>query len=339
MKPIKFENPNVVLQVNLEGGACFDFHLKDLPLNPVSWKMEDPELPPFMGHFLCFDRWGLPSDAEAKNGFPPHGEVNHQTWKLLSGSPEGIPLTRGEMRCHLPMGGLELTRKIELAAEEPLFFVTEAVKNCNKYGRMFNLVQHVSLGPPFLDRSTLFDNNTEKGFEDKEDGSLHQEEPVLKWPEADHNGERVSLRQFLGKWPRVASFVFDPDEKYAWVTAANPGKNLMLGYLWKVEEYPWVNFWRLMEKDVPKAFGMEFGTTGLHEPFPVIAKKGKIFGRNLYDFIDADEILRKSFIGFLAKIPDDYQGVDRIDVQPSHFTVREKNGQSRDITYQLKHKL
>ena len=25
------------------------------------------------------------------------------------------------------------------------------------------------------------------------------------------------------------------------------------------------------------AYGMEFGTTGLHEPFPVIAKKGKIF--------------------------------------------------------------
>jgi hypothetical protein len=27
-------------------------------------------------------------------------------------------------------------------------------------------VQHVTLAPPFLDKSTLFDNNTEKGFED-----------------------------------------------------------------------------------------------------------------------------------------------------------------------------
>ena len=143
---------------------------------------------------------------------------------------------------------------------------------------MFNIVQHVTLVSPFLDKSTHFDNNTEKGFEDKEDESLNQEEPVIKWPEVFHYEERISLRQFENEWLRISSFVFDQNQEYGWVTAYNPGKNLLLGYLWKTEDYPWINFWRHAENVIPIAFVMEFGTTGLHEPFPIVAKKGKSSG-------------------------------------------------------------
>lgn len=201
---------------------------------------------------------------------------------------------------------------------------------------MFNIVQHVTIAPPFLDRTTLFDNNTEKGFENKENGSLNQEEPVLMWPEADKNGEKITLRSFQNEWPRVSSFVFNRNDKYGWVTACNPKKKLMLGYIWEVKDYPWINFWRSMEDGVPLAFGMEFGTTGLHEPFPVVAKKGKIFDRNIYTFIDAVEIISKSFVAFLAKIPDDYKGVDSIEVSNDVMLIKEKATVSRDITYPIK---
>ncbi len=333
---MKIENSKVVLQVNLDGGSYSGFHFKDLPINPINWQVKDPEQPPFMGHFLCFDRWGPPSDAEKANGFRHHGEVNTEKWKLLDKPQKKGGLTACSMMCTLPMGGLQLTRKIELAGDEPVFFVTEDIKNLNKYGRMFNIVQHVTLAPPFLDKSTLFDNNAEKGFEDKEDGSLNQEGTILTWPEANHHGKKVSLRQFQDEWPRVSSFVYNQNEEYAWVTASNPGKKLMLGYLWKTRDYPWINFWRSMEDGVPMAFGMEFGTTGLHEPFPVVAKKGKIFDRNIYDFIDASETISKSFIAFLAKIPEDYKGVEKIEVSGPSFIVKEKDGISRDITYHLK---
>ena len=335
MKPVQLENSSVVLQVNPDGGSYSDFHLKDWPINPINWKTEDLEQSPFCGHFLCFDRWGPPSEAEKRNGFRHHGEVNTEKWELLKEPQESENRVECKMRCHLPMGGLQLTREIKLPVNESLFFVTEEIKNRNKYGRMFNIVQHVTLAPPFLDKTTLFDNNTEKGFEDKEDGSLNQEEPVLHWPEIIHNGEKISLRQFQNQWPRVVSFVFPKNQEYGWATACNPAKNLLLGYLWKTEDYPWVNFWRSMENGVPLAFGIEFGTTGLHEPFPVVAKKGKIFDRNIYDFIDADEVISKSFVAFLAKVPENYRGVEKIEVEESVFIVRESGENSRDITYRL----
>lgn len=331
MKQIKLTNKVAVLQVNPGGGSFSDFHLKELPLNPINWKVDDPEQPPFMGHFLCFDRWGPPSDAEKANGFRHHGEVNTEEWKLLEYIQKENGAAKCKMQCLLPMGKLQLTRTIELPENGPVFHVTEDIENLNKYGRMFNIVQHVTLGPPFLDRTTLFDNNTEKGFEDKEDGSLNQEEPVITWPKAVHNGETVSLRQFHNEWPRVSSFVFGNDQKYGWATACNPGKNILIGYFWKVKDYPWVNFWRSMGNGIPQAFGIEFGTTGLHEPFPVVAKKGKIFDRNIYDFIDAGEVIRKSFTAFLCKIPGDYQGVEKIDFSDSSVILHEERGNSRKL--------
>jgi len=90
-----------------------------------------------------------------------------------------------------------------------------------------------------------------------------------------------------------------------------------------------------MENNVPYAFGMEFGTTGLHEPFPVLARKGKIFDRNIYDFIDTGEILTKSYTVFLAKIPSDYKGVGKIELSDSSMTVIEKNSPSRNIDFKL----
>lgn len=333
---VKMSNNIIELFINLNGGAYFDFHLKNLPLNPISWRATKPEERIFMGHFICFDRWGPPSPAEKANGFRHHGEVNTQTWELLSSPSSDNRQSVCSMKCVLPMAGLQLTRKIELSAVEPVFSVTEEIKNLNKNGRMFNIVQHVSLGPPFLDGSTLFDNNTLKGFEDREDGSLNQDETVLKWPVAEHAGKKVNLRQFDNDWPRVSSFVYDQNDKYAWVTACNPSKKLMLGYIWKTEDYPWINFWRSMDNGVPMAFGMEFGTTGLHEPFPVVAKKGKIFDQNIYAFIDADEVISKSFTAFLAQIPEDYKGVEKIEVKDSQFVIKEKNKISRDIIYNLR---
>jgi hypothetical protein len=332
---IVLENNKILLGINLAGGSYSDFHLKEWPLNPINWTSEDKTQPPFNGHFLCFDRWGPPSEAERLNGFSHHGEVNSLRWKLLNNSGNSHS-NKCTMSCTLPMGGLELTRQISLIEEEPVFFVSEKIRNLNKYGRMFNIVQHVTIAPPFLDRNTLFDNNTEKGFEDKEDGSLNQEEPVLHWSEAIHNDERVNMRQFQNPWPRVSTFVYNKHEIYGWVTASNPAQGLMLGYLWKIEDYPWINFWRSMENDNPIAFGMEFGTTGLHEPFAVLAKKGKIFDRNLYEFIDAQETINKTFLAFLAKIPVDFNGVDNIRLENSTLVIKERDRTDRNIRYKLK---
>lgn len=335
-KYLTIQNKSVVVTINLKGGAYSDFHMIENPLNPLDWEQaETPSLPSFRGHFVCFDRWGPPSEGEAKNGFKHHGEVNDQVWELLKESEKSENYIQSTMRCSLPMGGMQLTRDIYLSSDQPLMKVTEKVKNLNKFGRMYNIVQHVTLAPPFLDKKTIFDNNTDKGFENKENGSLDQETPVLYWPDVIHKNQNINLRHFKDEWPRVSSFKFKDNDKIGWTTVANTDKNLMLGYVWDTDHYPWVNYWRSMQNNIPSAFGIEFGTTGLHEPFPIVAKKGNIFGQNIYDFIDANDVKSKSFIAFMATIPSDYKGVKEIVYNNSELIIKENSDTLRDIIYKI----
>src|SRR4030042_5952967 len=59
---MKIENSKAILEVNLNGGSYPDFHLKELPLNPLNWRIKDSKMPNFTGHFFCFDQWAPPDE-------------------------------------------------------------------------------------------------------------------------------------------------------------------------------------------------------------------------------------------------------------------------------------
>jgi hypothetical protein len=103
----------------------------------------------------------------------------------------------------------------------------------------------------------------------------------------------------------------------------------MIGYIWKTAEYPWFNAWRHVEGGRPAARGLEFGTTGLHQPFPILVKKGRIFDRPLFAFLDAGQTESRSYACFLFilfKIPKDYTGVARIRYANGRLQLFEHGG-------------
>ena len=159
---------------------------------------------------------------------------------------------------------------------------------------------------------------------------------MVVWPQALKDGVPVNLRQLTNDpMPNVVSFVVE--EARGWVTAANPGKGLLIGYTWVTAEYPWLNIWRHVQDGRPLARGLEFGTTGLHQPFPVLAKKGTIFGRPLVAYLDAGETQSRGYVAFLAEIPKDYKGVEGLKYEAMgknvKITLRERESSpGRDLT-------
>src|SRR5262245_31000097 len=276
---LKSKTAKVVIE--LAGGAISDFHLADQDLNPLRWELGSDKLTPRLkGHFLCLDRWGAPSEAELKNGMPFHGEAPRITWQSQAQPREitdGIEL---EMAASLPLAGLDVTRRIRLSQSAAFFTVTEIVTNRNKLGRIYNMVQHPTIGPPFLDERTLVDSNARRGF--MQDSPLpNPEQPTVNWPEALEKGKKVDLRRLTNDpAPNVVSYVVE--DQYGWTTASSPSGGLLIGYIWLTSDYPWFNAWRDVQDNRPSARGLEFGTTGLHQPFPVLTKKGRIFDRPLF---------------------------------------------------------
>ena len=322
---------NQTAQVSIahDGGGIVELRFRDNSTNPLNWEItpdletKPPGKPYLRGHFLCLDRWGAPSQAEIDNGVPFHGEAPRIVWQAARTRPDSL---QGTMRCALPLAGLRVRRTVELHATSAVLKVTEEVTNINKRGRIFNMVQHPSIAPPFLDETTLVDSNAAHGF--WQDGSLPvSPESADLWPKVAIDGRPVDLRRLHGAKDTtrsdVSSFVFNESNKFGWVTACNPGKGLMLGYLWKTDEYPWLNIWRYIHDGKVAARGLEFGTTGLHQPFPTLVKTHQILSRSLFEYVDANQTIGKSYAVFLLKIPDDYRGVAGVSYSTGRLQVKE----------------
>jgi hypothetical protein len=328
---VVLEGGKATVVVDVGGGSIVRFQLNESPLNPLAWNNQGPaDEARSMAHFLCLDRWGAPSKAEEANGMPFHGEATRVRWKVLREARSGGAI-HAEMAAALPLAGLDVRRRIQLDANEALLRVTEEVTNNNKLGRVYNMVQHPTIGPPFLDETTVVDANARQGF--MQSSPLpNPEEPAVYWPQALLDGQPVNLRHLTGDPnPNVVSFTID--DEYGWVTATNAARGLLLGYLWKKSDYPWLNIWRNARDGKPLARGLEFGTTGLHQPFGVLLEKGRIFGRPIYAFLDTGESESRSYAAFLFPIPGDYQGVAEVRYEAGRITVRERaGGQGREMS-------
>jgi hypothetical protein len=315
------EGGSAQVVVDLGGGSIVDFHLLDQKLNPLVWGDTKPTPEPrAMGQFLCLDRWGAPSAAELRNGMVFHGEATKVDWKELSATK-----TEAELSASLPMAGLTVRRRIRIHENSAVFTVSESVTNENKLGRIYNQVQHATIGPPFLDEHTVVDSNARKGF--MQSSPLpNPEEPSVVWPQALKDGQPVDMRHLAGDPnPNVVSYTID--EPYGWVTASNETKGLLIGYIWKTSDFPWFNAWRHVQNGKPLARGLEFGTTGLHQPFPILVEKGKIFGRPIFAYLDAGQTATRSYTAFLSKIPKDYRGVGRVQYENGRLTIYERGAE------------
>jgi Domain of unknown function (DUF4432) len=331
---VVLEGEKATVVVDLGGGSIVRFQLNASPLNPLVWNNQGPpgEARP-MSHFLCLDRWGAPSKAEEANGMPFHGEATRLRWKVLREAARAGDSIQAEMSALLPLAGLEVERRIQLAANQALLKVTEEVTNNNKLGRVYNMVQHATIGPPFLDPTTVVDANGRQGF--MQSSPLpNPEQPAVYWPQALLDGQPVNLRNLTDNPdPNVVSFVID--DEYGWVTAVNASRGLLLGYLWKRSDYPWLNIWRHVQDGKPLARGLEFGTTGLHQPFAVLLEKGRIFGRPIYSYLDTGQTATRSYAAFLLAIPGDFQGVANVRYADGKIIVRERTrGQARELSMQ-----
>jgi hypothetical protein len=96
--------------------------------------------------------------------------------------------------------------------------------------------------------------------------------------------------------------------------------------MWRTADYPWLNVWRHVADGKPFARGLEFGTTGLHQPFKVLTTKPRIFGRPTFTYLDAGENSTRSYAAFLVKVPRDFRGAESVLYTGSQLVIHERGG-------------
>ncbi len=321
----------------LAGGGLIELRLNGNSINPLNWEVAQDrqqnktEKPHPQGHFLCLDRWGAPSKAELAKGIPFHGEAPYRKWKIKQAPTLADGQMHTSMTCELPLAGLEVERQVVLDTNSTAMVVSETVKNVGRLGRLYNMVQHPSIAPPFLDDTTIVNSNASAGF--SQQGPIPDlDRDANRWPNMRIGGAVEDLRYFRGNAAGgtdgesdVSSFVFASDQKLGWVTAVHSKSRLLLGYLWSTADYPWLNIWRFRKGNSVLARGLEFGTTGYHQPFPVLVKQHKILDRQLYAYLDAEESHARSYIAFVAAVPEDFRDVTKLTYADGNIVVHEYN--------------
>jgi hypothetical protein len=334
---IYLKNSESTLGIMAWGGAYVDFRIND-SINPYTWSIKSENMPennkdgaPFAGHFLCLGRWGSPTEGEMKAGVPHNGEATNTWWNIKEKTDKKLIMTN-----IAPLDGMEVKRTVILHENKPVFHVKEEVKNITKIGRLNNIVQHATIGEPFLDTSTIVNSNAGKGFLQKHSyPNPHKYE--YSWPEGiiDSTGTPLNLEETKTSHGYVTTHIYD--DEYGWITAYNPKMGKVLGYIWRTDEYKWSNIWHCFVDGKPWAKGLEFGTTGIGRSYQeLLAVDTRFHGIPSFEFLDAGEEVEKSFTCFFWDIEKGLEGIDDIKISGDSAFIKLK-GTGKSITIPLSH--
>jgi len=347
----------------LEGGG----HICVLMLNSVgninpmwkpTWKTIDPPAysrnqhratygpPPegrllagIAGHSISFDFFGPPSPEEIAAGHSTHGEAPVVKWRRQS--RPSAPMPTLVYKADLPQALMSLRRVITLDRKYPVVYCEETTSNLSTFDRPISWNHHVTFGPPFLEADvTLFDMPATQSQVCPATFSKHmslQPDANFQWPSAPtKEGGVLNLRMSMkGQYSHYTAHLLDPDVEHSFIAVCNPRLRLLVLYIFKRKDYPWVGNWEESYSRVHVPWkgrefcrGFEFSTT----PFPIPRREtvanGKLFDESTYIWLPAKSQKTTRYMILMLQVSENFDGVAAVEIDGNSILIRERSTQS-----------
>lgn len=280
---------------------------------------ESALLASIMGHNLCFDFWGAPSQSEFEAGLAYHGDASLvRSTKITQDSDS---LTH---HFDLERSGTALTRTLRMVKGQPVLYIEEKAENKLFIDRPLGWVQHVTFGAPFVDpEASYFDASATKGHITREGKEVPAEWPVTDDRKQDH-------RRFAPAPPseKMSYFLLDPTREVEFVSGVNTEHRLLIAYVFKREDFPWVMVWEQNRQiqDSPwngqeMTRGMEFGNTRIPGTLQAYFKRPRIHDTETFGWLVAKEERTVRYLTVMTSVPEGFTGVRDIRLEGSEIVV------------------
>jgi len=291
-----------------------------------------------VGHFICVDGFGPVSPEEQAAGLPGHGEAHRQPWKLVSSAREGGVLTAA-FSAELPLTQERFSRTVRIRDGEQVVYVASELENLLAFDRPVCWAEHATIGAPFLEpEKTVVDMPARRGrtrMHDKDPGPrLHRLASLqdFTWPMAPlAAGGLVDLRA-APQSPNTldhTTCLLDPERPLAFVTALHLEKRLLVGWLFKREEFPWLQSWENYPPNLKMARGLEFSTQPFDVPRREVIDTGRMFDAPVYRWLPARSRIQSSFLIFYTRVPDGFRRVDDVRLERGKLQIEDRGSGKR----------
>ena len=281
------------------------------------------------GLFVCVDGFGPPSAEERAAGLPGHGEAHTETFAVHS-EREGAA-TIVTLTAKLPIVQEMFTRTFRMIDGENVVYVESELENLLGFDRPVNWAEHATIGSPFLESGvTVVDvsgsRSQTRPYASVQNGDVQQRLQSGKdftWPLAPGlDGKMIDLRQTPApQFLDHAATLLDPNRELEWATAINPKKRLIIGYVFRRADYPWLQYWGYYPPTRKMARGMEFSTQPYDVPRREVISAGPMFDTPTYRWLPAKSKITTRFLLFYAHIPQGFNKVDDVTMANGQIVI------------------
>ncbi len=270
------------------------------------------------GHFVCVDGFGPVSPEEKAAGLQGHGEAHRRPMEIVSAAKTGNVLTL-TLRATLPLLQEVLTRTYHLVDGENVVYVDSELENLLAFDRPVVWAEHATIGSPFLmPEITVVDLSagpSQTRPYPAEQAPRRRLAPgaAFTWPMApSKSGALIDLRAAPANPDSLdhTTTLMDPNRDIQFVTALNLEKRLLLGYLFRRREFPWLQTWESYPPSLRMARGLEFSTQPYDVPRRESISLGRMFGAPTFRWLPARSQFPARWLMFYLRVPPGFRKVD-----------------------------
>jgi hypothetical protein len=182
------------------------------------------------------------------------------------------------------------------------------------FDRPIAWTQHVTLGPPFLERGkTRFEVTARRSRTfDGDFGNLFDRAAEFEWPLAPlAGGGSYDLRVYSDRNVSAGftTHLMEPSREQVHFRASHGG--VTFGYRWRRSDFPWLGIWE--ENHARKAApwngvtmtrGMEFGVSPQPETRRAMVERNSLWGVPAYRWLPARRMLHARYEAFIGYTDD-----------------------------------
>ena len=332
---LELDNGKVRLVILNPGGSFASFTLSTgNTLNPI-WNPARmsraaggrPRASSSSGHFLCVDGFGPISADEQKAGYVGHGEASRLPWEVLESNATSV-----SFRVRLPLVHEVLRRKVTLAPGEQVALVESELESELAFDRPMLWAEHATVGAPFLALGkTVVDASSTKcqtkPYDQKGLRTFASAENFI-WPQY-HD---LNLRETPAKDGELNHIgcLMDLARENEFITVLNTEKHLLIGYLFRRADYPWVQHWMNYPSNQQYSWGIEFGMQPYDMTKRDLVAMSPLFGQPTFRWLGAKAKLATRYLMFVTEVPAGMKNVDDVRLEGGKL-ILEGTGQRVEI--------